>query len=452
MQHNPPIHFRENTVPLSLRDAAVRPATFNPTALTVECVVATDAGVRRVDASGTEFLEILSISGADLTVLRGASVLNSHMQHGLDNVLGTVEEAWREANAIVARIRLSSRTEVAPIVEDIRAGILASVSVGYEVTQWEESRGANGVMVRTAVAWKPREVSFVPVPADPAARTRNHSPTPPQGNSAQMRQLAYRAGIPAETVDRWIDNGWSMDQARGAILDNMIVRGSVNLSSAHNASTFDNPDFATRAIGDALYARMSGTAPAGAAREFMHRSAIDLMRETLRISGVPLRGQSDADVVRGAMLTRSVGGGLHTTFPTLLTDTANRRLGELFRAAESGASAIIATLPADHRGTPVVLPFLGAPRRKRRNQVGHSRRRRRGARYRILCPRHRRDIPGTRQRRSKRYRSLDPRYRIRYVGTQGEADHRRPERLARRWEPSIPRQPWQSRRQRSGTR
>jgi phage major head subunit gpT-like protein len=51
------------------------------------------------------------------------------------------------------------------------------------------------------------------------------------------------------------------------------------------------------------------------------------------------------EVYRAAMLTRQTGGGLHTTsdFPILLADTMNRRLGELFRAAQSGASAIIAT-------------------------------------------------------------------------------------------------------------
>lgn len=155
MQHNPPIHFRENAVPLSVRDAAVRPATFNAQANTVECVVATSNPVRRQDATGAEFLEVLSIDGADLTTLRGASVLNSHQQHGLDNVLGTVEECWREQNAIIARVRLSTRPEVASIVDDIRAGILASVSIGYEVSQWEDGVGANGIAIRTATAWRP---------------------------------------------------------------------------------------------------------------------------------------------------------------------------------------------------------------------------------------------------------------------------------------------------------
>jgi hypothetical protein len=49
-------------------------------------------------------------------------------------------------------------------------------------------------------------------------------------------------------------------------------------------------------------------------------------------------------VYRVAMTTRA-SPGLHTTsdFPTVLGDQMGRRLGELFRIAESGASAIVAT-------------------------------------------------------------------------------------------------------------
>lgn len=339
MLHNH-LHFRESAVALSTRDAAVRPATFNAQANTVEAVIATGNPVRRQDATGAEYLEVLDIAGADLTTLRGASVLDSHRQAGVNGVLGVVEECWREGNVIAARIRLSTRPEVASIVEDIRAGIVANVSVGYEVQTWAESVGANGIAIRTATAWRPREVSFVAVNADPVARTRAADR---MTVNRSIRELCTRAGA-SELANDLNDRGASLEQANAAILDHLIQRSNVTMRTAHNANTFDNPSFASRAIGDALYARLSGTQPTEPARMFMHRSTIDTMRELLQLNGTPMHRASDADVYRAAMHTRSAPG-MHSVsdFPTLLADTMNRRLGELFRAAESGASAIVAT-------------------------------------------------------------------------------------------------------------
>ena len=160
---------------LETRDAAMRPRSFDPTANTVEAIVATDTPVRRHDDRGIEYLEILDVAGADLETLRGASVLDSHMQHGLDNVIGNVEDAWRDGGALVVRIRLSSREEVAPLVEDVRNGILQHLSVGYEVQETREGTDASGRRTITATKWSPREVSFVPVSADPRARTRSRN-------------------------------------------------------------------------------------------------------------------------------------------------------------------------------------------------------------------------------------------------------------------------------------
>ena len=143
-------------------------------------------------------------------------------------------------------------------------------------------------------------------------------------------------------TDDLIDRGASIEDARNVVFDELVTRGSVPIrASIGNES---GPDATTRAIGDALYARMTGTAPSERARPFMHRSAIDLMRDTLSANGVRLRDSSPAEVYRVAMQTRAAPG-LHTTsdFPTVLGDNMGRRLGELFRIAKSGASAIVAT-------------------------------------------------------------------------------------------------------------
>lgn len=66
------------------------------------------------------------------------------------------------------------------------------------------------------------------------------------------------------------------------------------------------------------------------------------MEHHARVTGLPLRSTNPAEIYATVMQTR---GGMMTTddFPTVLANTMGRRLGELFRAAESGASAIVAT-------------------------------------------------------------------------------------------------------------
>src|ERR1700729_1937115 len=84
--------LRDNTLDLTRRDAIARPQSFNPTARTIDAVIATNAPVQRRDVQGL-FMEILDVSGADLEALRGAPVLNAHSQHGLDAVIGAVDSA-----------------------------------------------------------------------------------------------------------------------------------------------------------------------------------------------------------------------------------------------------------------------------------------------------------------------------------------------------------------------
>jgi hypothetical protein len=124
------MHFRsirEAAVALERRDALARPASFDSEARTIEAVIATDQPVKRRDLNG-EYFEVLSIEGAEVDALRGASVLNAHNSHDLSAVIGTVDDVWREENTLVARLRFSDRTEVASVVDDIAAGMSATKS------------------------------------------------------------------------------------------------------------------------------------------------------------------------------------------------------------------------------------------------------------------------------------------------------------------------------------
>ena len=327
---NAALLIRENTIELSRRDAIPRPRTFDAEALTIEAVIASTTPVKRRDARG-EYLEVLDPAGLDLSVTRGASVLDSHQQGGLDNVLGSIDDVWIESNEVIARIRFSSRPEVAAVVADVRSGIISFLSVGYEVGTWTDGTNASGQRTRTAAKWSIREASFVSVPADPNARTRSRDvPGDRAAINRSIRDLGRRAGAPLAVVDGLIDRNADVDAARAAILFEVLERGNLSIRSSHNMTTLDNPEVMVRAMGEALYTRVAPqTRPSEMARQFVGLRIPDLAREVLQRSGISTTGMS-ADT----LITRA----LHTTsdFALILADVVNRTLRVAYQAAPSG--------------------------------------------------------------------------------------------------------------------
>jgi len=121
---------------LILRQADARPQSFNEAERTIEAVICTDAPVPRLDERGP-YLEVLDMDGVDLDAMSGVSVLDSHRHGGVADVLGTIDKAWREGNANVAKIRLSARADQA-LIDDVKTGVLRHLSVGYTVEEWSD--------------------------------------------------------------------------------------------------------------------------------------------------------------------------------------------------------------------------------------------------------------------------------------------------------------------------
>lgn len=116
-----------------------------------------------------ELDEILSHDkkSVDLTFLNSghAPLLDSHRTHnGLAFQIGVVRKAWLEDDRVYVEVSFSNRDEAQAVYEDVKAGIISNVSVGYEITKYEIDEKAKTF---TATQWKPREASFVPIPADP---------------------------------------------------------------------------------------------------------------------------------------------------------------------------------------------------------------------------------------------------------------------------------------------
>lgn len=329
------ILLRESAIPLERRDAMPRPRSFDPNALTIEAVIASNTPVRRRDARG-EFLEILDPAGLDLATTRGASVLNSHDASNLDAVLGSLDDVRIEGNEVIARIRFSSRPEIAAVVQDVRDGILRSLSVGYAVDEWKSGKDASGQRTKTAVRWSVREASFVAVPADPTARTRATC-SDEQVDTRAIRELGRRAGASVERIDTLIELGATIAQARDAFLNDLIDRNvtvRTNGNNMHNRNSLDNPETFQRAIAEAMYARINTTfTPSPEARKFVGLTCADVARECLHRAGVSVMGMTGPSVITRALQTTS-------DYPALLANLMNKSLRDAYVAAPGGIRRI----------------------------------------------------------------------------------------------------------------
>jgi hypothetical protein len=354
MNHHPRLIVREATA-LERRDAAARPSSWNADARTITAVVATGTPVRRVDARGQEYDEVLRIAddAVDLDAFTGAHVLNGHRQDGVESVIGSITRAWIEGGQLLAEVRFSERREVEGIVNDIASGIIRGVSVGFEVETWADGE-AGGRRTRTATRWKPRELSFVAVSADPNARTRAQGDGELATRNRAIRELGTRCGMSRDTIDGLIDSGCSIEHARQQMLDHMMTRSRVEIRTGRH-ETLDDPQVRVRAMGEALYARVNPRfTPSTMAREFIGLSIADLARETLRRSGVSITGLAAPSLIERA---------LHTTsdFALILGDTVGRSLRDGYQAVAGGIRTVAReTTAADFRAkTRLMLDSAG---------------------------------------------------------------------------------------------
>ncbi|MBK8211472.1 MAG: Mu-like prophage major head subunit gpT family protein [Rhodospirillales bacterium] len=195
-------------LPLQTRaDVRLQGESIDAEARTVEVVWSTGAAVRRRDLwTGKRYDEVLSLDPRHVDLSRlngGAPLLNTHGAFDLAGVIGVVERAWIAKNGDGyegrASVRFSAREDVEPLWQDVRAGIIRNVSVGYVVRAYEVSEPDGQMPVWRAVDWQPLELSAVPVGADGGAGFRQSQPlTPcrligaPQSPSSNRAQRAQQ--------------------------------------------------------------------------------------------------------------------------------------------------------------------------------------------------------------------------------------------------------------------
>ncbi len=358
------------------RRATLEPTTLDEAARTVDVVWSTGAGVRRRDGAGL-YEERFSLDPAHVDLARfiGAPVLDGHRQETVAQVLGVVTDAHVDGARGVGTVKLSERAD--PVWRDIKAGILRSVSVGYTVERWQDSRGGDGTRVRTAVRWTPKELSFVAIPADVGATVRGdvmdqntdaEALAQRAAVNTEIRTLVTAAGLDHTAADSLIDRNATVDEARAELFDSLVRRsadtGTVHHQRIELGTEYGAPEARVERMAAALTCRLNGTAPDEAARPYVHRRLVDLAAELLEARGGRGVRQWSPDEV----LTRA----MHTTsdFSNLLTGTGNRVLMAAFQAAPNPLKSLARTTTVSDFRTKTTLKLSEWPKLSLVNEHG----------------------------------------------------------------------------------
>lgn len=333
------VHFRSDDLQLHYRRGGdVAPASWSESDFTVEAVLTTYADVQRRD-----HIERLDPAGLDTRGLIGTPILDAHNATSARNVIGIIQSVRSEVGRLIGVLRLAQSDDAAPIVDRIRNGFLRDVSIGFRVHQWAESKTLTGGRIRTAVRWSIFELSVVPIGADPGARIRglpmenendilDRETAMPDADQARIRSIGELADLPPSFAEAQIAGNATIEEARTAAREAMVQRSAGTRQIRATVIQEAAPEARIRAMGDALDARLSGTAPTEVGREFMGASLRDMAATCLHARGISTRGMNPDALFRAA----------HTTsdFPQLLQGTGLRTLMASYQAAASALKAV----------------------------------------------------------------------------------------------------------------
>jgi HK97 family phage major capsid protein/HK97 family phage prohead protease len=151
---------------------------------TVEATLATENPVAR-----RGYTEVLRCTPENVDLSRGDS-MPLLWNHDTGDVVGVAENVRCHGGKLRARLRFSTSAQGEKVWQDVRAGILTGISVGYQIAGTEE-RTEDSRLIVTATRWQPLEASIVAIPADHHAGV---------GRSLSLRK-ALDFGLHAERPD-----------------------------------------------------------------------------------------------------------------------------------------------------------------------------------------------------------------------------------------------------------
>jgi hypothetical protein len=360
-------------LPLQCREASFAPETMQidgDGVTRVDLVWTTGARVRRMDFwTGRKYDEELSLEPGHVDLSRlnnGAPLLNTHSASSLADVIGVVERAWIEDGNGRATVRFSTREDVAPIVADVKAGILRNISVGYAVRKYQIEE--LDVPVYRAVDWEPMELSIVPIPADAGAGIRSaetqqrtfpcefmnlaaahqqetdmsqatlaapaaheldairaEAALAERARVSEINALCQRHGLP-ELAESLISGGVTVESARAQILDKLAARDA-GRTMPYIETVVDETETRREAVENAIMHRANPgrVKLTEAGRQYRGLSLMEIGRDLLERAGVKTTGMDKLTLAQRALST--------SDFPAILANVANKTLRAGYEAA-----------------------------------------------------------------------------------------------------------------------
>jgi len=363
--------------------AAFVPATLNESDRTIELTWSTGSQVRRTDYwTEKTWIEELSMSPMHVNLDRlnaGAPLLPNHNKYSLENVIGVVERAWLVNGEGRAVVRFSEREEVQPIFNEVKAGILRNISVGYTINKLEKLPDLqDGFPVYRAVDWQPMEISLVTIPADPGAQVRsdietnlvtiinnevnamadpvaekqtdaqraasaptesvNHHPktdeTAIRADAAKqerqrvtdIRNFARMARVDENIMNDFIERGIPADEAKAQMIEKWAAKVDAETTRSDSSVTGDERDKFIDAGVNALRGR-AGVDKMDAGNEFRGMRLTEIAKLCLERSGTSARGMDEREMVKRAFTTST------SDFPVLLENAMHKTLQQAYAAA-----------------------------------------------------------------------------------------------------------------------
>jgi len=315
-------------------------------------------------------------SEVDLTRLNaGAPVLLNHGRDATENApvrsIGVTKRAWIEKGRGYVEVKMSRREGMGPLLQDIEDGIIANVSVGYQINERtlikENKDSPNEYRV---TSWLPLEVTLCDIPADAtvgigrsinqeakaveketqviekqepvieAQRTietqkvdieaiKSEALATERKRITEIKQICRSVSLDETLADGMIERGISVDDARKETLEALAKRTEKpGISSRADIVTIrDETETRRELMSEAiLYRANPKKSLSDGARQFAGMNMIDLCRDMLGNDGVNVRGMDRMQIATRAFIGTS-------DLTSVLANVANKSLRQAYEAA-----------------------------------------------------------------------------------------------------------------------
>ena len=333
----------------------------------------------------------LDAGQCDIAKLNGGPLLDSHMDYSVRNVLGAITNPRIVDGQAIATANFSDDPESDITFRKVKNGTLRKVSVGAVILHLSKESEDEGISTYVADKWYPREVSVVPIPADPNAgflsdqlpiaqlliapaaehvRATAHEDTytepktiPAGGEAPDQALLAAKAegmqlerervtgiqkAVGAANLDQkfaqaLIDNGVSLADSRTAVIDELARRSEETRVTPTHTGRVEVSTDAREKLRDSLTnaieyrAGIDGAKLHEGGREFAGLTLMEMGREMLRRNGANFLPSNRYDLAAAmlGMQTQNFSGpgyGGTSDFPYILANIANKSLRRAYEA------------------------------------------------------------------------------------------------------------------------